>query len=354
MKLVFLGLSITSAWGNGHATTYRGLLRELTARGHEVLFLERDVPWYAANRDLPEPPYCRTLLYTSLDELRDCHTRDVQTADGVIVGSYVPDGVAVGEWVTTTARGLSAFYDIDTPITLAKLRRGDHEYLSPALIPRYSLYLSFTGGPMLQQLEHEYGAQAVRALYCAVDPMVYRPEEGAEVRYDLGYMGTYSADRQPTLERLLIRAAQRWTVGRFAVAGPQYPVDIPWPSNVERMEHLAPAEHRAFYNAARFTLNVTRADMIRAGWSPSIRLFEAAACGVPIISDEWPGLSDFFRIGTEILIAQDTTQMLLYLRDLSDDARHAIGERARTRVLAEHTAAHRAAQLESYLRERLA
>ncbi len=353
MKIVILGLSITSSWGNGHATTYRGLVRELAARGHDVLFLERDVPWYAANRDLPHPPYGRTVLYTNFNELSDCYTRDVQAGDCVIVGSYVPEGVAVGEWVTTTAQGLSAFYDIDTPVTLAKLARGDDEYLSPALIPRYGLYLSFTGGPTLDQLEQEYGAQAARPLYCSVDPTLYRPE-ATPPRYDLGYMGTYSADRQPTLTRLLIDAAQTWADGRFVVAGPQYPPNVAWPPNVERIEHLPPIEHRAFYNATRFTLNVTRADMIRAGWSPSVRLFEAAACGVPIISDEWPGLDTFFEIGSEILIARNAADTLRYLRDLPDLERHAIGERARTRVLAEHTAAHRAAQLEGYITERLA
>ena len=138
MRIVFLGLSITSSWGNGHATTYRGLVRALWARGHDVLFLERDVPWYAANRDLPRPPYGRTELYASLEDLKRRFAGDVGDADFVIVGSYVPEGVAVGEWVMATARGATAFYDIDTPVTLAKLEQGDTEYLTPELIPRYS------------------------------------------------------------------------------------------------------------------------------------------------------------------------------------------------------------------------
>src|SRR5215207_1456914 len=167
LRIVILGLSITSSWGNGHATTYRGLVRELVARGHDVLFLERDVPWYAAERDLPRPPYGRKELYRDLAELRASHEGDVREADLVIVGSYVPDGVAVGEWVTRTARGSTAFYDIDTPVTLAKLARGDTEYLAPHLIPRYHLYLSFTGGPTLARLEQEYGSPLARPLYCA-------------------------------------------------------------------------------------------------------------------------------------------------------------------------------------------
>ena len=350
MTLVILGLSITSSWGNGHATTYRGLVRELVAQGHDVLFLERDVPWYASQRDLPNPPYGRTELYGSLDELKDRFTKDVLRADAVIVGSYVPQGVELGEWVVDTARGATAFYDIDTPVTLAKLERGDHEYLTPALIARYDRYLSFSGGPTLERLERQYGSPKALPLYCSFDPALYHPEE-AEPKWDLGYMGTYSDDRQPTLDALLVQAARRMPEGRFCVAGPQYPPGIDWPANVGRIEHLPPAEHRAFYNAQRFTLNVTRDDMIRAGHSPSVRLFEAAACGTPIVSDWWEGLDAFFEIGREILVARTTDEALQILRDIPEDERRALGERARGRVLAEHTAAHRAQELAGYLEE---
>lgn len=350
LRIVVLGLSITSSWGNGHATTYRGLVRELGARGHDVLFLERDVPWYAANRDLRTLTPARLELYSSVQELRDRFGGEVRGADFVMVGSYVPEGVAVGEWVTTTARGISGFYDIDTPVTLANLARGDCEYLSPALIRRYALYLSFTGGPTLEHLERHYGAPRARPLYCAVDPHLYYPE-CREGRWDLGYLGTYSPDRQHALEALLIEPAKRWERGRFAVAGPQYPSGIDWPANVRRIDHLPPAEHRAFYNAQRFTLNVTRADMVRAGYSPSIRIFEAAACATPIISDRWQGLETFFTPGKEILIARTPQETLCYLRELPEAERVALGWGARARVLAEHTAAHRAAELEAYIRE---
>ncbi len=347
LDIVILGLSITSSWGNGHATTYRGLVRELAARGHRVLFLERDVPWYAENRDLPEPPYGRTILYSGLEELKDRFEKEVRTADLVIVGSYVPEGVAVGQWVTQTARGITAFYDIDTPVTLAKLVRGDYEYLTPELIPCYSCYLSFTGGPTLRRLERHYGSPMARPLYCSFDPALYAPEE-VEPSWDLGYMGTYSDDRQPAVERLLLQPAGHWTRGRFVVAGPQYPKQIRWPKNVERFQHLEPAKHRGFYNAQRFTLNVTRSDMVAAGWSPSVRLFEAAACGTPILTDTWPGLESFFRIGEEILTVRHACDVLQYLRDIPERERRALGQRARARVLREHTAAHRAEELEGY------
>jgi spore maturation protein CgeB len=352
LKIVILGLSITSSWGNGHATTYRGLVRELCARGHHVLFLERDLEWYAANRDLPKPPYCETRLYTTTAQLKRRFAERIRNADLVIVGSYVPDGAHIGEWVAKTATGLVAFYDIDTPVTLAGLAKGDLDYLSRSLIPRYHLYLSFTGGPTLDILRKRYGSPSARALYCSVDPAIYYPER-CPLKWDLGYMGTYSVDRQPVLENLLLEPARSWSGGKFVVAGPQYPKTIRWPRNVRRFNHLSPAKHRKFYNAQRFTLNVTRANMIAAGYSPSVRLFEAAACGTPIISDLWQGIDTIFAPGKEIMIARNANDTLEYLRELPERERVRIGERARTRVLNHHTAAHRALELEGYALELL-
>jgi spore maturation protein CgeB len=350
MDIVILGLSITSSWGNGHATTYRALTRALAQRGHRVLFLERDVPWYAPHRDLPDPPWCPTRLYGSLEELRARHQRDVARADLVIVGSYVPDGALVGEWVNDSASGITAFYDIDTPVTLAALADGGCEYLTRALIPRYDLFLSFTGGPVLTRLENRHGARMARPLYCAVDPELYAPP-GGEPDLDLGYMGTYSPDRQPKLERLLLDPARRWPEGRFAVAGPLYPAGIDWPANVARTDHVPPPEHPAFYGRQRFTLNLTRADMATVGFAPSVRLFEAAACGVPILSDRWPGLDTLLEPDREVLIADGPDDVEYALRGLGEDARRAIGEAGRRRVLSAHTAAHRAEALEEYAAE---
>ncbi len=353
LDLLVLGLSITSSWGNGHATTYRGLVRELVRRGHRVLFLERDVPWYAANRDLRHPPFGEVELYRSLAELDRRFRARLAACDAAILGSYVPDGVAVGEWVLEHARGAAAFYDIDTPVTLAKLARGDHEYLHPQLIPCFDLYLSFTGGPTLTRLERELGARRALPLYCSCDPRLHFPE-ARKPRWELGYLGTYSADRQPSIERLLVAPARRLAGRRFAVAGPGYPPEVSWPPNVERFEHLPPGEHRAFYNRQRFTLNVTRADMLRAGYSPSVRLFEAAACGVPVVTDDWPGLEEFFTPGEEILVARSAAEVEAILCDIRETERRGIGRRARERVLAEHTAARRAETLESYLQAALA
>jgi spore maturation protein CgeB len=359
LDIVMIGLSITSSWGNGHATTYRALVRALADRGHRVLFLERDVPWYADNRDLPEPPYCQTALYGSVEELKDLCGGVIRAADLVIVGSFVPDGVPIAEWVLRTARGHTAFYDIDTPVTIAGLERGSATYITRELIPRFDLYLSFTGGPILARLERELGAAMARPLYCSFDAEQYHPPQphgrGDEAdrsrQWDLGYMGTYSADRQPALDELLFAPADRMGGGRFVVAGPLYPADIRWPDNVQHFQHLAPGQHREFYGAQRFTLNLTRAEMKHAGFAPSVRLFEAAACGTPIISDAWRGLDTFFTPGEEILIASSASDVVRYLSLLDESEAHRIGARARRRVIARHTADHRAAELLSYVAE---
>ena len=350
MKFVIIGLSVTSSWGNGHATTYRALLKQLAALGHDLLFLEKDVPYYAKNRDMPNPKFCKLGLYNSEAELKQGYEQEVREADVVIVGSYVPKGVEVGNWVTGTAGGVTAFYDIDTPVTLAKLKRQDYEYLNPELISKYNLYLSFSGGPILKYLEDHYGSPMARALYCSVDPDLYFPEE-KEKKWKLGYLGTYSDDRQPTVEELLNKPAAEFPEDGFIVAGPQYPKDINWSKNVERISHLPPAEHRDFYNSQQFTLNVTREDMIKAGYSPSVRLFEAAACGVSIISDYWDGIDSIFEPGKEILIAKEASEVSKYFKSISKNERKEIGENARQKVMAKHTARARAEELEAYVKE---
>jgi spore maturation protein CgeB len=348
--IVILGLSVTSSWGNGHATTYRGLIQGLAARGHRILFLERDQPWYAGNRDEPHPRGATTILYESFEELVTGYEAAVSHAKLVIVGSFVPEGAEIGEWVTSVARGVTAFYDIDTPVTLAQLAAGDSAYVKPALIPRYHMYLSFTGGPALSFIESRYGAPMARVLYCSVDPALYRPER-SPYRWELGYLGTYSDDRQPVLDALLLEPARRRPKQRFAVVGPMYPKEIRWPANVDREIHLSPREHPRFYGGQRFTLNVTRAAMKEVGHSPSVRLFEAGACGVPVISDWWPGLETLFRPGREVLIAESPEDVLRHLSELDGMKRLAIGEAARRKVLAEHTPKQRALQLEAYWKE---
>jgi spore maturation protein CgeB len=350
LNIVIFGLSITSSWGNGHATTYRALIKALAARGHRITFLERDVPWYRPHRDLETAPFCRIELYESLKEVPQRFTALVRSADAVVMGSFVPDGAALGDWITSTARGVTVFYDIDTPVTLKRLESGDAGYIVPGLIPRFNLYLSFTGGPTLQLIEEIYGSPRARTLHCSVDPDRHAPV-AVPVKWSLGYIGTYSEDRQPLLDRLLIEPARRMPKQSFLIAGAQYPASLRWPRNVQHIEHLTPDRHSDFYCSQRYTLNLTRPDMASAGFSPSVRLFEAAACGVPVISDSWPGLETFFQPGQEILLAETPEAVQQILSELPEAQRRRIAAAARERVLQGHTAQHRALEFEQYVQE---
>lgn len=345
LNIVIFGLSITSSWGNGHATTYRGLCKELSYRGHDIIFFEKDLSFYATNRDLPNPDFCRVVLYNDLIEL-DFYKDLIANADLVIVGSYVPNGVQVGNFVLENAKGIKAFYDIDTPVTLSKLENEDYEYLEPSLISKYDMYLSFTGGPTLTFLEEKYLSPHAFPLYCSFDPNYYYPVKQVK-KWILGYLGTYSKDRQAALQELLIKPSYEIKKHRFVVAGPQYPEKINWGNNIDRIQHIAPVEHAAFYNKQLFTLNITRTDMIKAGYSPSVRLFEAAACGIPIISDYWKGIESIFKPNEEVFIAKNSEDVINYLM-ITDDERKKVGNNARENVLINHTAEKRAIQLEDY------
>ena len=349
MKIVVYGLTITSSWGNGHATTYRALCKALAARGHVLTFVEKDVEWYRGNRDLPTPSYCKVVLYEDWNSEGAKLIALAKDADAVVVGSYFPDAIAATEQLLQAGCGPLLFYDIDTPITMAALRaHGRCEYLDASMIPSYAAYLSFTGGPALQELETRFGSPHAVPLYCSVDADAYAPVAARDAyRCDLSYLGTYAADRQPKLVRLLDGAARLLPQSHFLVAGPQYPAATVFAPNVQRITHLPPAEHPAFYSSSRFTLNLTRDDMVAAGYSPSVRLFEASACGAAIVSDAWQGMEEFLTPGEEILLPKDAAEVAGILRDLSDDERHRMGQRARERILSAHTSTHRAQQFEA-------
>jgi spore maturation protein CgeB len=348
LDIVFIGLSLSSSWGNGHATTYRSLLKGLHSRGHRVTFFERDVPWYAGHRDLEAPDYCELRYYDAVADLRTKHGGALRRADAIIVGSYVPDGVTAIDAAVALSTGKFCFYDIDTPVTLAKLANSEEEYIAPRQVHLFDIYFSFTGGPTLTRLEKQHGARRAEPLYCSADVEAHR-STGEPKCWDLGYIGTYSADRQPALERLLLDTAREMPERRFVVAGSLYPARIDWPSNVERIEHLSPADHPSFYTRQRYTLNLTRADMIAAGWSPSVRLFEAAACGTPVISDDWPGLDEFFPRGKAICTASSTSDVIEVLNQ-DERSRSAIAAAANASAIGLHSGAARAAELEQWLR----
>ena len=351
MKIIVFGLSITSTWGNGHGTTFRALLRALHARGHDIVFFEKNTEWYASNRDLPEPDFCKVILFEGWRDILPSVRKHLRDSDAVMVGSFFPNGVEAIDEIANSSVGVKSFYDIDTPITAAGLRaQGRTDYLESRQIPVFDVYFSFTGGPILRELEERFGARRAVPLYCSFDSQQYR-RFGVNRRFgcDLSYMGTYAPDRQPKIDELLTAPARLLPEKHFIVAGPQYPTDLHWPSNVRRIKHLNPRWHAKFYSSSRFTLNVTRRDMVMAGYSPSVRLFEAAACGAAIISDNWPGLDAFLSPNDEILLPTSTEDVVRYLSELSDSEVRRIGNRAQERALSQHTSEHRAMELEQCL-----
>lgn len=350
MQIVFFGLSLTSSWGNGHATTYRGLLRGLRRRGHDLVFFEHDQEWYAAHRDLPNPEHVQLRLYSEWSAIRTVALRTARAADAVIIGSYFPDAIPLFDDLLGHTRAPVCFYDIDTPITLRQLGKGGCPYVRADQIPAFDLYLSFTGGPILRELSSIWRARRVQPLYCACDESDYsgarRPSHPPVA---LSYMGTFAPDRQAKFQRLMLEPARRLPHLAFQVAGPLYPQTQSWPGNLGYRSHLAPGGHASFYAASRFTLNLTRQAMVEAGFSPSVRLFEAAASGTPILSDPWPGLDNFFHPGEDIVVVADTASLIHCLQHLSDAEAAALGAAAQANVLSAHTSLHRAMTLERYL-----
>lgn len=350
MKLAIFGLAISSSWGNGHATLWRGLCSALAAQRHRVVFFERDVEWYASTRDLRELPGGRLVLYREWSDAVSIARAELADADAAVVTSFCPDAVAAEKLLGDAGVPMRVFYDLDTPVTLADLAAGRSvDYIGRGGLAAYDLVLSYTGGPALRELGRQLGARAVAPLYGSVDPMIHhRVTPEPRFQADLSYLGTFAADRQSKLEELFVAPAGVASRCRFVLGGSGYPANFPWTDNIHFVRHLPPDQHPAFYSSARLTLNVTRGAMAAMGYCPSGRLFEAAACATAILSDVWPGLEQFFEPGREILLARDRDDVLAALSRGDGELRR-IGEAARERVFAEHTAAHRAAELVSLL-----
>jgi spore maturation protein CgeB len=351
LRIVIFGLTISSSWGNGHATLWRGLCKYLVRSGHSVVFFERDVPYYAGARDLLEIPGGQLVLYSAWDDVRSLARSSVVEADAAIVTSYCPDALAATELMLGQDRATPVFYDLDTPVTLAKLQSGESvPYIGPAGLEGFALVLSFTGGQRLfDQFRKKLGARHIRALYGHVDADVHRPVP-SQTHYtaDLSYLGTYSEDRQRALGELFVAPARFRQDLRFLIGGAQYPADFPWSSNIYFVRHLPPSEHAPFFASSRLTLNVTRPAMAEMGWCPSGRLFEAAACGVPLLSDSWTGIERFFEPGEEIMLARDAQDTLAAFQ-LGSDALSTMARRARERTLDQHSSDKRATELVALL-----
>jgi len=348
MHIVIFGLTVSSSWGNGHATLWRALLKSLARRGHTATFYEHDVSWYADTRDNWNPPDGIALcLYSSVDEIRTQAFRDLNTADLGVFTSYCPDGPIAAELILNSRAAIKCFYDLDTPVTLNSVRNGEPvEYLPPKGLQDFDLVLSYTGGSALTGLTSRLGARIVAPLYGSVDPEAHFPVAPLDqYRGFFSHLGTFAADRQRALEMLFLEPARRLPNEIFQLAGAQYPDSFTSLPNVAFVPHLAPRLHPAFFCSSRATLNITRGIMAEYGYCPSGRLFEAAACGVPILSDGWAGLDLFFTPGEEILRV-DTPDEVIEALAMPETTLRRIADAARERALANHTADRRVMELE--------
>jgi spore maturation protein CgeB len=341
MKLVIFGLTVSSSWGNGHATLWRGLCNALARQGHEITFFEKDMPYYANHRDLTQPELFELKLYSLWEDARGIAKTAVTESDVAVVTSYCPDARCASDLVLNSP-GLKVFYDLDTPVTIESYRlRGAADYIPSYGLSDFDLVLSYVGGRALDELQELLGAKRVASLYGSVDPVVHRPvAPSRSYDSDLSYLGTYAADRQNTLEKLFLEPAHRLPERKFLLGGVQYPDSFPWNKNVWFVEHVPPPEHPAFYSSSKATLNVTRGAMASFGYCPSGRLFEAAACATPVVSDCWEGLSEFFEPGREILVASSADDVVAAIERDREELL-AIGRAARERVLGAHTSEHR-------------
>ena len=345
LKITIFGLTISSSWGNGHATPYRAILRALARQGHCVTFYEKDVDYYALRRDFQSCDYCDLVFYHDWSEIRRRALSEAAASDVIMTASFCPEGARINDEVLALSAPLRVFYDLDTPVTLAKLRQEDLDYLCAAQIPEFDLVLSWTGGLALMELELVWHAALARPLFGCVDPDVYqRVPAQPEFQSALSYMGTYAADRQEKLDALFLECARRRPDLPFLLAGTLYPWQWQWPANVRRFDHVPPPAHPALYSSSRLTLNLTRAEMAASGYCPSGRFFEAAACQTPIVSDWFDGLDQFFSPGEEIVIASSAEDVLAALA-MDDGELRRMSARARQRTLDEHTGEHRARQM---------
>jgi spore maturation protein CgeB len=345
LKITIFGLTISSSWGNGHATPYRAILKSLYRQGHAIHFYEKDAPYYARHRDFDGDACCDLHLYTDWHEMRGSALKQAADSDVVICASFCPEGARIVADVLEFSGPIKIFYDLDTPVTLAALEQGELEYLRREQIPAFDAYLSFTGGGTLTELRSRWGARLALPLYGCVDPDVHaRTKPRAEFACDLSYMGTYAADRQDKLDALFVEPAGQLLSKKFLLAGSLYPWDRQWPQNVQRLEHVSPNDHSSLYSSSRLTLNITRKEMARWGYCPSGRFFEASACGTPIVTDWFEGLNHFFDVHNELLVVK-TADDVISATSLPDSELRSIAARARERTLSEHTGERRAQEL---------
>jgi len=352
LNIAFFGSSLVSAYWNGAATYYRGILRALTARGHRITFYEPDAYDRQKHRDIPDPPWCRVVVYNGSDvsAAHDAVER-AKGADVIVKAS----GVGVfDEFLEAAVLALRpsgtavVFWDVDAPATLDRLRKNEEDPFR-ALIPGYDFVFTYGGGDAVVRGYEEFGARRVTPIYNALDPDThYRVMSDARFSSDLALLANRLPDREARVDEFFFRAAEMLPDKRFLLGGNGWQ-DKATPANVARVGHVYTADHNAFNSTPLAVLNVARDSMAAVGYSPATRVFEAAGAAACIITDEWEGIGCFLEPGREVLVARDGAEVADILKRLSPERAQTIGAAARRRVLLKHTYAERAKKVEALL-----
>jgi spore maturation protein CgeB len=349
MKISFFGSSLVSAYWNGAATYYRGILRSLAGSGHQITFYEPDAYDRQQHRDIPDPPWARVVVYTA-DELERC-LGEASDADLIVKAS----GVGVADHLLESALvsvrrpgSLAVFWDVDAPATLDRMQRDPEDYFR-ALIPLYDLVFTYGGGDPVIRAYKAFGAHECIPIYNALDPSTHFPVPLDErFAADLGFLGNRLPDREARVEEFFLEAAALLPEKRFLLGGSGWK-GKPMPPSVRLAGHVYTADHNAFNCSSLAVLNISRESMARYGFSPATRVFEAAGAGACLITDSWEGIDCFLEPGREVLVASNGLEVAEHVKALTPQRARAIGRAARERVLAEHTYDHRAEEVNRVL-----
>lgn len=351
MKIAFFGSSLLSAYWNGAATYYRGLLRALAAHGHNITFYEPDAFDRQKHRDISNPSWVQVEVYPATEDGVDGVLDAARAADVIVKASGVgvfDDRLERGVLEARRGNASAVFWDVDAPATLERMHANPDDPLR-ALVPRYDMVLTYGGGEPVVRAYTALGARACRPIYNALDPTTHfpvTPEPGFNV--DLAFVGNRLPDREARVEEFFLSAATVTPNRRFLLGGNGW-TDKPLPSNVRYHGHVYTSQHNAINCSARAVLNVNRASMAQYGFSPPTRVFEAAGAGACLITDAWKGIELFLEPEREILVARSGAEVSELISGLTVERARAIGAAARAHIVAEHTYAHRAREVDALL-----
>ncbi|SER68094.1 glycosyltransferase [Rhizobium sp. NFR03] len=356
MKIAFYGSSLVSAYWNGAATYYRGLLRALSEKGYDITFYEPDVYDRQKNRDIDPPEWCRVVVYEGTIEALKAATAQAADADIVVKASgvgYEDDLLLTCLLQAARPDALKIFWDVDAPATLSELRSAPEHPLRAAL-KEIDLVLTYGGGDPVVRAYRELGAADCIPVYNALDPQTHHPvEPDPRFAADLGFLGNRLPDREARVERFFLEPAKAAPASTFLFGGSGW-TDKPMAPNVRWIGHVSTRDHNAFNVTPKAVLNISRDSMAQNGFSPATRVFEAAGAGACLITDYWEGIDQFLRPGSEVLVARDGRDVAEIMATLDTERAREIGRQALARVLDAHTYTHRAEEVDALFRQHAA